>query len=301
MTEPVLIGQLSDTHFLEPGAVSEGPGAYDTSAAFEAVLEHLGDHEHLDLVVVTGDVADHGRPAQYEVAAEAFSRLSAPVNLCPGNHDFEIPFQSGFDAANLKTDRVIELGEWAFLFADSNAGQMLSDDDGNRVDPPGEARLNANGSLGPSESEWIRDACASTAAPNIFIWVHHPPGDTVPLVADENYTAEWTAVLQDRQRVRGIGAGHTHVPADYRFLDRPLFVSPAFKNNFDLEAQTWLPPGYRTYEFRADGSISSEVHLADGDLWPRHRFGRAIASLFAGELSFAQLAEISARREAEKS
>ena len=137
-------------------------------------------------------------------------------------------------------------------------------------------------------------------APNVFVWVHHPPGDPIPLVRDENYTAEWTGLLQDLPQVRGIGAGHTHVPAEYRFLDRPLFVSPAFKNNFDLDAQTWLPPGYRSYEFSVDGSISREVHLVDGDPWPRRRFGRAIASLFAGELTHAELAEIVARRQAQQ-
>ena len=66
MNDPIRIVQLSDTHFLEDGAEPEGGVAYNTDEAFEAIFDHIGKHENLDLVVVTGDVADHGRRAQYQ-------------------------------------------------------------------------------------------------------------------------------------------------------------------------------------------------------------------------------------------
>ncbi len=274
----------------------EGAGAYDTSAAFEAVLAHLGDHEHLDLMVVTGDVADHGRAAQYEVAADAFARLSVPVNLCPGNHDFDEPFAGGFPHSNLDVERTLVLGDWTFLFADSNSGQMRVDEEGNRSDLPGETRLHSNGSLGTHEAAWIREASAAATTEHVFVWIHHPPGVTVPLIADADYTSEWTALIGDLPNVRGFGGGHTHLPAEFVFADLPVFVSPSFKNNFDLDAKTWLPPGYRTYEFSADGGITSEVHLVDDERWPRHPLGRAILGLFNGELTYDDLAAIAQRR-----
>jgi hypothetical protein len=42
--------------------------------------------------------------------------------------------------------------------------------------------------------------------------------------------------------------------------------------------------------------VTSEVHLVDDERWPRRPFGRAIRSLFMGEISYAELAEITARR-----
>ena len=75
-----------------------------------------------------------------------------------------------------------------------------------------------------------------------------------------------------------------------------MFVAPSLKNNFDLLASTWLPPGYRSYEFHVDGTVTSEVHLVDDERWPRRPFGRAIRSLLMGEISYAQLADIAARR-----
>jgi hypothetical protein len=75
-----------------------------------------------------------------------------------------------------------------------------------------------------------------------------------------------------------------------------VYVAPSLKNNFDLAAGTFLPPGYRTYEFHGDGTIVSELHLVDDERWPRRPFGRAVRSLLMGELSFEEFAEIVARR-----
>ena len=75
-----------------------------------------------------------------------------------------------------------------------------------------------------------------------------------------------------------------------------MFVSPSLKNNFSLDPQTWLPPGYRTYEFMADGSVTSEVQLVDDERWPRLPFGRLLGSLFRGEITFSEMDEIIARR-----
>mgnify|MGYP001312770186 CR=1 FL=1 len=57
MNDTIRILQLSDTHFLEDGADPEGAAAYNTDEAFDAVFRHIGEHDDLDLIVVTGDVA----------------------------------------------------------------------------------------------------------------------------------------------------------------------------------------------------------------------------------------------------
>jgi hypothetical protein len=175
---------------------------------------------------------------------------------------------------------------------------MVAGDDGRPVDPSGEERLHSNGALGRAEAEWLREVVAEVDAEHVFVWLHHPPDADVPLCADAGYAAEWAAVIGDLPAVRGFGAGHTHVPSTYPFADLPVFVAPSLKNNFDLSANTWLPPGYRTYEFRADGTLASEVHLVDDDRWPRRPFGRALRSLFMGEITYAELADIVARRAA---
>lgn len=290
--------QLSDTHFLEVGEEPEGGFAYDTSAAFDAVFETLrGDQT--DLVVVTGDVADHGRAAQYARAAAAFERFDAPVNVCPGNHDQDAVFEARMGRTRVSTSRVIETGAWCFLFVDSSAGVMVEHESGRMVDPPVyEDRLHCNGALGEREAAWIRDMCTTTEAEHVFVWLHHPPPGLVGLTANDDYAAEWKALLADLPMVRGFGGGHTHVPNEYRFEGRPVFVCPSLKNNFDLAEQTLLPPGSRTYEFASDGSITSDVQLTDDPRWPRHRMPRSVVALLNGELSHDEFAAIVARRQA---
>lgn len=295
MADVLRVAQLSDTHFLERGIDPEGDHGYDTSEAFDAVLDDLRSRE-VDLVVVTGDIADHGRAEQYEIAAAAFARLPFPVFVCPGNHDFDASFRAAFRAPDLFVPRMTQHGPWSFVYADTNAGAMSADDTGRLLDPPGEDRLHGNGSLGAAESAWLRAATSGHDADHVFVWLHHPPDADVPLSNDPAYTAEWEAVVADRPKVRGFGGGHTHVPSVYEFSGRPVFVAPSLKNNFDLLASTWLPPGYRTYEFGMDGTVTSEVHLVDDERWPRRPFGRAIRSLFMGEISYSELAEIAARR-----
>ncbi len=302
MSSTIRVAQLSDTHFLEEGAEPEGGHAYDTTEAFAAVRDHLGGRAgtgaDLDLIVVTGDVADHGRTEQYRLAGDAFAELPAPVNVCPGNHDFDVPFGAGMGRPGVGTSRVVEVGSWAFLFVDSCAGMMQPDEAGCPVDPPGEARLHSNGSLGDREAAWVRGMAAASTAEHVFVWLHHPPAVTVPFMRNDDYTDEWRALLADLPRVRGFGGGHTHIPGEYELEGRPVFVAPSLKNNFSLEPQTWLPPGYRTYRFEPDGSVTSEVHLVDDQRWPRRPFGRLLRSLFMGEITHGELAEIVARRAA---
>jgi len=295
------IVQLSDTHFLQDGTPAEGgDGAYDTDAAFDAVFDHISENHDPQMVVVTGDIADNGIADEYRKAAEAFSRFDAPVNVCPGNHDHFGHYSARMGRPGVSTSRVIEIGSWAHVFVDSAAGTLLEQPSGTVADPPEQARLHSNGGLGRREAAWIRETYDAITAEHVFVWLHHPPAAPLGLTADAAYEAEWRALLQDLPNVRGFGGGHTHVPDDYEIDGRRVAVAPSLKNNFSMSPQTWLPPGYRTYEFNPDGSWSSDVHLVDDDRWPRRPFGSLLASLFRGDIGHDELRQIIERRNAER-
>lgn len=299
MAEPLRVAQLSDTHFIEVGGEPEGLGAYDTALAFERVFADMD--QDIDHLVVTGDVADHGRAEQYDVAAKAFGRFDVDVMVCAGNHDFEVPFRDRLVGSNIAIPPVVEREGWAFLFVDSASGEMIPGA-GGPEDPPHPQRLHSNGSLSASEVDRIRTAARDTEADHLFVWLHHPPAPDENYMANAAYNAQWRELLADIPTIRGLGAGHLHLPVDWDFSGRPVFVGPSLKNNFSLEDDTWLPPGYRTYAFHADGTVESQLHLVDDEsLWPRQPLGRALRSLFSGELTFDELYEIVARREARDS
>ena len=80
----IVFAQLSDTHL---------DGGRSRADRVRAVMASLaGGRAPLDVVLVTGDVADHGLPGEYE---QARSLLTGPwpVLICPGNHDDRATFR----------------------------------------------------------------------------------------------------------------------------------------------------------------------------------------------------------------
>src|SRR5215216_4289294 len=74
----VLLAQVSDLHI---------DGGEERTARAERVMGYLAALPRpVDAVLVTGDVADHGQPAEYQTARELLG-WPAPVLACPGNHD----------------------------------------------------------------------------------------------------------------------------------------------------------------------------------------------------------------------
>ncbi len=76
------VAHLSDPH------LGNRPGVADRSRRVAAAVEQIRP----DVVVVTGDVADHGRPEEYAEALAVLGTLPAPVLWGTGNHDVRGPF-----------------------------------------------------------------------------------------------------------------------------------------------------------------------------------------------------------------
>ena len=285
----ITVMQLSDTHFGLPGNRSHGGFGYDTDVAFERVCEHaFRDGAHPDLIVITGDIADHGLEAEYKRANAALARLPVAANLCPGNHDFAEPFAAGLTASGLTRDRSVRRGNWLFLFVDSNFdGRAIVDDV--VVDRPN--RIEAIGGIGPQETAAIDAAIAADAAAHVFIWLHHPPAMSGSFF-NPDYDAEVAAIVARHPQIRGIAGGHVHTDAISSLAGLPVFVCPALTVNFDITANTLLPPGYRTYEFHGDGRVTSDCHLIDDEAWPRRKLPSPVIAHLKGELSWEELTEI---------
>jgi 3',5'-cyclic AMP phosphodiesterase CpdA len=70
--------QISDTHFgTEQGAVVEALGT-------------LAHEQGPDVVVLSGDITQRARPAQFRAARSFLDRLGVPVLAVPGNHDIPL-------------------------------------------------------------------------------------------------------------------------------------------------------------------------------------------------------------------
>lgn len=63
------------------------PGGPDDSERIRALFE--GVKEQADLLVIAGDLTDHGRPAEAEALARGLHHVGIPVIVVLGNHDHE--------------------------------------------------------------------------------------------------------------------------------------------------------------------------------------------------------------------
>ena len=92
-----------------------------------------------DVLVVSGDVADHGLPEEYAEARAWLDRWEGPLAVCPGNHDVRDAFVAGL---GIGTRTVVETGGSRFVMLDS----LIDADETGRVDP---------GRLGEDQLAWL--------------------------------------------------------------------------------------------------------------------------------------------------
>jgi Icc protein len=232
-----VVAHLSDTHF---GNDVRDPG--DRNAA---VLDHLLVMDpRPDVLVVTGDVADHGLPEEYAAARAWLDRWPGPVAVCPGNHDVRAAYVDGLGRSPRS---VVEAGGHRFLMLDS----LIDAVDGVRVD---------EGRLGVAQLAWLDRELAASDAP-AFVCLHHPPVTIgVPLMdpiclLDGDALAE---VIGRHPQVLATLVGHAHTMSATTYAGRPLLIGGGACSTVPLEAEPYPVVWY-------DGPPSLALHLVDDD------------------------------------
>ncbi len=167
-----------------------------------------------DALLVTGDIADHGAPAEYEQAAEILA-APFPVLTCPGNHDVRAAYRKallGQPGADGPINSVHQVAGTAVLMADSSI--------------PGRD----DGLLDPETLAWIAATLDELADTPTLIAFHHPPVtlhhpfvDSIGLTQPE----QLAALLEAHPQVVAVLTGHAHTAAASQFGGRPLLVAPA--------------------------------------------------------------------------
>ena len=191
-----IIAQLTDPH------IRVGPDDEGSAAALSAAVAKLLELRPLpDAVLVTGDLADGSRPAEYDRFAELVAPLPMPVHVLPGNHDVELDWP-GPHTVDCDGARVV-------LCDTHIAGR----DDG---------RL---------ELDWLAPELAASDAPTI-VAMHHPPlltgiGGLDAIGLPEAQRAALGDLLARSPHVVRVVAGHVH-RATFALLGRcPVVTCPS--------------------------------------------------------------------------
>lgn len=167
------------------------------------------------VLVVSGDIADHGLPQEYAVAREILSAWTGPLVVCPGNHDV----RDAFAAALLRResdgplDTESEVGPVCFLALDS----LVPAPPGERID---------HGELGPASLAFLDERLAASIRPTVVVFHHPPAGLGLPIVEPISLVnAEaYAEVISRHGHVVATLVGHSHTASAAMLGGRPLLV-----------------------------------------------------------------------------
>jgi 3',5'-cyclic-AMP phosphodiesterase len=247
----VLLAQISDLHLDRTERA--------TSRAVR-VMDYLRALPRpVDAVLVTGDIADHGHPDEYEEAARILA-APFPVLTCPGNHDVRAAYRKallGEPAAGGPINRAHRVAGVSILMCDSS----IPDQDEGLLDDETLAWLDAS-------LREIGDTPALIAFHHPPVVLHHPMADAIRL----RRAADLSAIVWAHANVVAVLTGHAHTAAVSTFAGRPLIVSPAVTWTLrmpwegDRPADRSQPPGLAFHVVDGDQNLTTHFRM----LAPEH-------------------------------
>jgi 3',5'-cyclic AMP phosphodiesterase CpdA len=220
-----------------------------------AVMEYLDDLPYdLDAVLITGDIADNGTPAEYDSARELLVSRH-PTLICPGNHDERAAFRRHFLRAQVADssevapiNQVLRLDRCVIAACDSSV--------------PGKN----DGYLDAETLDWLEGVLRHTEAHvPALVAFHHPPERLhIPFIDRiRQYGAERLAALgQQYPNIVAYLCGHAHTAAATVFAGRPLLVAPGVVSTLRLP---WERRAHANDHVHLDQPPALAFHILDDD------------------------------------
>lgn len=211
----MLIAQLTDIHIgFDPEARPEELNRTRFRAALARVLETPNVP---DLLVLSGDLTDHGDDDSFTAIAALLSDVPCPILPLVGNHDTregllrafpDCPSDGGF------VHYVVERDGLAVICLDTLE--------------PGRH----GGAFCTARRDWLRARLERLVGRPAVIFMHHPPVvagiDWMDPAPGEDWIVNFgDAVAGHEDHILAIHCGHLHRPLATRFRSIPLCVTPS--------------------------------------------------------------------------
>jgi 3',5'-cyclic AMP phosphodiesterase CpdA len=266
----MIIAQLSDPHIVAHGKLFHGP-IQGVAADAERVRREFDTAKYLaravaavnglvprpDITIVTGDLVDHGEPAEYEHLRALLAKLSMPVFVIPGNHDGREPLRHAFGGEGY----LPESGDLHYVVDDDELRLIALDTlvDGQH-----------HGSLSRGQLAWLDEMLAAQPDRPAVIMMHHPPFATGITFMD-GYSLDNAAALAEiigrHGQVERILCGHLHRAIDRRFAGTVAGTAPSTAHQIRINlvpgarlSFNFEPPGYQLHVWQ-DGCLVSHTAL----------------------------------------
>ena len=248
MERPFLVAQVSDMH------VKTERGGVDTNALLQQCVEHLrARRERPDVVVLTGDLTESGRPAEYARLVELLAPLDMPIYVIPGNHDERAALRAAFPAhAYLR-----QSPGFIQYAVDEYPLRLLALD----TLVPGEGR----GEVCAERLAWLDARLGEGRGRPTLVLMHHPPFRTYMSYMDGMGLAgadALAAVIGRHPQVERILCGHLHRPITARFAGTVALTAPSCAHQVALDLMPGAPlrlvmepPAYLLHAYTPEGGL----------------------------------------------
>jgi 3',5'-cyclic AMP phosphodiesterase CpdA len=186
-----------------------------------------------DLVVISGDLVDHGTVEEYAHLKALLAPLRIPIVSVPGNHDAREPMRRAFPLDYARgegaLDQAIALGDLDIYLLDSSvAGQP-------------------HGALEETTLAWLDAELGQSEDRPALIALHHPPflaGIWHMDCQNLRNANELAEIVRQHPRVRLIVSGHIHRATLTRFAGVPTTICPAPCHVVALDLDRSLFPAF---------------------------------------------------------
>ncbi|MFN7427006.1 MAG: phosphodiesterase [bacterium] len=258
----MLICQISDLHIKAGRKLAYQ--RVDTAAALERCVDALRALDpQPDVIVVTGDLVDFGRPDEYALLAELLAPLRQPVYLIPGNHDEREALRAAFPAHDY-------LRQWAPFVQYAIEDWPLRIVALDTVIP-----MASGGELCAQRLDWLDRTLAQSPDKPTVVIMHHPPFVTgIGFMDGVGFAdpAPLAAVIRRHPQVERLMCGHLHRPIVQRFAGSVATTCPSPAHQIALELKPGggdsyclEPPGYQLHWWNGTALVTHTAVLGD---WP---------------------------------
>ncbi|PCI75253.1 MAG: 3',5'-cyclic-AMP phosphodiesterase [SAR86 cluster bacterium] len=253
---PIKITQITDTHLY--GTHSGTLLKMNTNQTLGHVLELVkANEDEIDLVLVTGDIAQDASDKAYTNFLEIIASLNSPFRWIPGNHD-NATVMNRIAEGTQASEKTAQLNNWLIVLLDTSIlGQV-------------------HGNLAKTEINFLtsvlRAAEKDGSIEHCLITMHHNPvpGNSAWMkdIGLEN-SEKFFEAIKISKKVRCVLYGHIHQELDFEHEGIRCLCTPStciqFKPNVTSFSLDRVNPGYRSLQLFADGRIESEVRRVSGE------------------------------------
>ncbi|MFD2206580.1 phosphodiesterase [Kiloniella antarctica] len=221
----MLIAQITDFHIGR--TIETDNGVIDLFERLKDTIKHLKELDPIpDVIVVSGDISNHGNLEDYQRAKKILDSLQIPYLVMPGNHDSRENLRNLFGNHGY----LPETGEFLqYTYEKLPLRLVMLDtlENGHH-----------HGMMCDNRLLWLEQSLSEQPDQPTLIFMHHPPTKLgLPYQDSMNCKngKKLADLIKSHPQVLGIACGHTHRDSVANWANTVLFVTASATFSYALQ------------------------------------------------------------------